>query len=153
MKLPATGVGREEVCTPESCSPKCALEIIDALLRDSKGFRGEEIDQLLDLRWLLYHRENAEAALTVFCRLRRCLEESHYLAFYRLRRWLENQIEACVRLRRGEPEHIRRFKLERYCLEAIRSQCLCSVHAPEETLWFPRVRFRFCCLAGRVHAG
>ncbi len=153
MKLPATGVGGEELCTPESCSPKCALEIIDALLRDSKTFCGEETDQLLDLRWLLCHREDAEGALTLFCRLRRGLEERHYLAFYRLRRWLENQVEACVRLRRGEPEHVRRFKLERYCLEAVRSQCLRSVHAPHETLWFPRVRFRFCCLAGKASNG
>jgi hypothetical protein len=126
------------------------LEVIDELLRSKPAVRPQELDALLDLRWLLRHRQDAEAAVILFCSLRRNMEERHYLAFYRLRRWLENQVEAVIRLRRGEPEKIAPLKLERYCGEAVRFQCLESVREGREPLFCPRVKFVFRCAARTV---
>lgn len=132
-------------CTPATCNPRCALDIIDGLLRSSSAVRAEELDALLDLRWLLRHRQDAEAALVKFCALHRAMEERHYLVFYRLRRWLENQVEAIIRLRRGEPERTTPLKLERYRLEAVRLQCLEAARQGREPLLCPRVEFVFRC--------
>src|SRR5687768_2311013 len=111
-------------CTPATCHATCALEVVDGLLRSAESVSGAEVDALLDFRSLLHRTEDAEAMLNLFCELRRSLESRHYLAFYRLRRWLENHIEANVRLCRGRPEQIVALKLDRYCLEAVRYQCL-----------------------------
>ena len=62
------------------------------LLREHGSVRGEEVDLLLDLRWLLRHREQPEKALELFRELRRRLEDKHYLLFFRLRRWMENHL-------------------------------------------------------------
>src|SRR5688572_9129416 len=104
MNSPDTAVCAHSKCTFSNCRGTCALEVIDELLRTQGSVRGEEVDALLDLRCMLRRQEDAEAALTLFCGLRRTMEERHYLSFYRLRRWLENQIEASVRIVRGAPE-------------------------------------------------
>ncbi len=147
MKLSPGEGPKGYYCTPATCHPACALAVIDDLLRAASAVRAEEVDALLDLRWLLHRREDAEAALQLFCTLRRSMEERHYLAFYRLRRWLENQIEACIRLRRGTPEKIVPLKIERYCLEAVRSCCLERVRGAGEPVLSAKVRFCFRCPA------
>jgi len=99
---------------------------------------------LLDLRWLLRKREHAQEALLLFCSLRRALEEKHYLAFYRLRRWLENHLRVSIRPRRDYPIQIVPLKLNRYCLEAISFQCLQAVQAELRPLLLaPKVEFSF----------
>ena len=128
-------------CTPVTCHGGCALQVIDSLLSEPRGVTGEQVDALLDLRFLLRQSDDAEAILKVFCQLRLVMEASHYLAFYRLRRWLENHIEAQVRLCRGLPETTVALKLDRFCLEAVRSQCLRAALRPGEPLLAPRVRF------------
>jgi hypothetical protein len=79
-------------CDPQTCRKACGQEVIDALLRDHGSIRGEEVDLLLDLRWLLRHGERPEAAQKIFDKLRPRLEEKHYLLFFRLRRWMENHL-------------------------------------------------------------
>jgi len=128
-------------CTPVTCHGGCALQVIDSLLRERQGVSGEQVDALLDLRFLLRHGDDAEVILKVFCQLRLAMEANHYLAFYRLRRWLENHIEAQVRLCRGRPETTVSLKLDRFCLEAVRSQCLRAALQPGQPLLAPRVRF------------
>ena len=130
-------------CTPATCHADCALQVIDSLLREPRGVTGEQVDALLDLRFLLRHGDDAEAILKVFCQLRLAMEANHYLAFYRLRRWLENHMEAQVRLCRGQVETTVALKLERFCLEAVRSQCLRAALQPDQALLAPRVRFAF----------
>src|SRR5688500_1519454 len=103
MKQPADCTPGEEVCSPVSCRNTCALEVVDGLLRAAGSVRGDEVDGLLDLRWLLHQWKNAETTLSVFCQLRRSMEDRHYLAFYRLRRWLENHIEVTVQASHGGP--------------------------------------------------
>lgn len=130
-------------CAPAACRTGCALEVIDELLRAHGTVRGEEVDGLLDLRWLLNHRENAEAALTLFCTLRRVMEGRHYLAFFRLRRWLENHIAVIARLRPGVPDRSVPLTLDNFCLEAIRSRCVLMARRPGEPLLGAKVSFSF----------
>lgn len=143
MKLtPVSGPG-EYNCTPMTCDPGCALRVIDDLLRSRKGLPCDCVDALLDFRWLVRHRMDPEGVLKLFCKLRRSMEEQHYLGFYRLRRWLENQLEASIRIRRGEPERVVPLKIERFCIEAVHYQCLESARLPGEPLQAPRVTVRF----------
>ena len=130
-------------CAPASCRTGCALEVIDELLRAHGTVRGEEVDALLDLRWLLNHREDAESALGLFCTLRRMMEGRHYLAFFRLRRWLENHIAVTARPYRAVPERMVPLALDNFCLEAIRSRCVLMARRPGEPLLGARVRFSF----------
>ena len=130
-------------CTPVTCEGACALEVIDSLLRDTATVTGEQVDALLDLRSALRRSDDAEASVSLFCQLRRAMEPAHYLAFYRLRRWLENHIEANVRVCRGRPEAVVGVRLDRFCPEALRFQCLKAALAPGQMLLAPRVQFRF----------
>ncbi|HUR47444.1 MAG TPA: hypothetical protein VMZ27_16295 [Candidatus Saccharimonadales bacterium] len=79
-------------CNPQNCRKTCATEVIDKLLREHGSVRGEEVDLLLDLRWLLRDEKQPEKALEIFQKLKSRLEEKHYLLFFRLRRWMENHL-------------------------------------------------------------
>jgi hypothetical protein len=133
----------QKPCDAATCRIACGLEVVDELLRNQSSVRGEEVDMLLDLRSAMRRREDAEGALTMFCQLRRAMEERHYLAFYRLRRWFEHQIEVNVRLARGGEERKTRLRMDWYCLEPIRFHCLTSVRQSGEPMLAPRVSFAF----------
>ena len=90
-------------CTPATCRERCGHEIVDVLLHEQADKDPALIDALLDLKFALTHRTDAEEILAVFCDLRQRLERRYYLAFYRLRRWLENQLVAHVSPGRGYP--------------------------------------------------
>ncbi len=101
------------------------------------------MDRLLDLRWQLRQGQDAEAALRLFCELRLGLERRHYLAFFRLRRWLENHVSASVRVGPAAEPSLVPVKLEHYCVEAIRRVCLCAALGQESSLIAPRLEFAF----------
>jgi hypothetical protein len=127
-------VNRLESCTVATCHESCALEVVDRLLQATGSVRGEEVDALLDLRWLLHRREDAEATLALFCKLRLAMEERHYLSFYRLRRWLENHLLLSIRPPGETRAHAVPVKLDRYCPEAVRARCLyCGLSRGELT--------------------
>lgn len=86
---------------------------------------GEDADLLLDLHQLVKGRGDAEATLRTFSELRRRLERRHYLAFYRLRRWLEAHVVAEVRGTPGDGGVDLPLRLDFYCVEAVRRGCLC----------------------------
>ncbi|MEP6668748.1 MAG: hypothetical protein ABJF10_06325 [Chthoniobacter sp.] len=130
-------------CESSSCRQRCALEVIDELLREHEAISGEEADLLLDLRWHLRQGSDAEGTLRLFCDLRIRLEQRHYLAFFRLRRWLENHLVASVRLCPAAEPHLTPVKFDRYCVEAIRRVCLCAALGRGSVLLAPRVRFCF----------
>jgi hypothetical protein len=71
------------------------------------------------------------------------MEQRHYLAFYRLRRWLENHLMAAVQLCPAAEPHLTPVKFDRYCVEAIRRMCLCAALGRGSVLIAPRVRFLF----------
>jgi hypothetical protein len=130
-------------CEPSYCRQRCALEVIDELLSAGDVVSGEEADRLLDLRWQLRQGTDAEAALRVFCDLRIRMEHRHYLAFFRLRRWLEQHLVASVQLCPAAAPQMTPVKLDRYCIEAIRRLCLCAALGRGSVLLAPRVRFAF----------
>jgi hypothetical protein len=71
------------------------------------------------------------------------MEQRHYLAFFRLRRWLENHLVATVQLCPAAEPHVTAVKFDRYCVEAIRRVCLCSALGRGSVMIAPRVRFSF----------
>jgi hypothetical protein len=117
------------------------LEVIDELLARTVSVRGEDADLLLDLRSWIRRREDAESALRTFCELRRRLEHREYLAFFRLRRWLENHLLAEVRVCPAAEPRTVPVRLQYFCLEAIRRASLCSALGSGEPLLVPRVQF------------
>lgn len=132
-----------DVCTVGTCCPKCSLEVVDELLSMPDAVSGDEVDLLLDFRSLLRGRSDAEAALRLFCDLRRRLEQRHYLAFYRLRRWLENQIVALAfSTLSGQTVRVP-LHLNFYCGEAIRRLCLCAALQLGAAGSTPRLTFSF----------
>lgn len=136
-------------CTPVTCHWRCAVDVIDELLRlRGGGVTGEETDLLLELRWKLRHREDAEGALRLFCDLRLRMEGRHYLAFFRIRRWMENHLVAAVRICPAAESHEILVKMDHYCVEAIRRVCLCSVLGRGTVMIAPRLSFAFRHTAG-----
>lgn len=131
-------------CAGFVCRRRCALEVIDELLRLPRTqITGEETDLLLDLRWQLRQRTEAEAVLRGFCDLRRRMETRHYLAFFRLRRWLENHLLAVVRVCPAAEAQAVPVRLDHYCVEAIRRVCLCACLGTGSALLMPRLQFGF----------
>jgi hypothetical protein len=130
-------------CTPVSCQWRCAVEVIDELLCHRGAATGEETDLLLELRWKLRHREDAEGVLRLFCDLRLRMEGRQYLAFFRIRRWLENNLVASVRLCPAAEPHEILVQLNHYCVEAVRRVCLCSALGQSAVMIAPRLRFEF----------
>ncbi len=128
---------------PDQCRPACSLELITDLLAEPGAVTSEEADSLLDLYQLLKCRRDAEASLRLFCQLRRRLEPRHYLAFYRLRRWLENQVVVQAYPDKNAPPVVAPVRLNLYCVEAVRRQCLCAAleqgHSPNGS----RLKFAF----------
>src|SRR5215207_3339953 len=126
-------------CEPANCRWRCAIEVVDELLALRHGVTGEEVDQLLDLRWHLRQRSAAETVLRQFCMLRLRMEKRHYLPFFRIRRWLENHIIAAV-------PYIIPLTLDRFCVEAIRRACICKTLRSGKVLLASRVQFAFRAL-------
>jgi len=119
------------------------LEIVDALLSMPGAVTGDEMDLLLDFRSLLRSRREAEALLRCFCDLRRRLEQRHYLALYRLRRWLESEIAIKVRSCPAASAIVMPLRLDFYCVEAVRRGCLCAALQDGVPLLAPRLNFCF----------
>jgi len=130
-------------CPPAHCRWRCALEVIDELICQPGQVSRGDIDQLLELRWKLGQRDDAEGALRIFCDLRLRMEQRHYLAFFRIRRWLENHLVASIRICPvAEPQFVP-VKLDHYCVEAIRRASLCRMLRSGAALLAPRLNFVF----------
>jgi hypothetical protein len=131
----------EPSCQPDRCRWRCAIEVIDELLSEPSIVTRREADDLLDLRWQLVNAEDAEGTLRTFCAVRRRMERRHYLAFFRIRRWLENQIVANVTLSPGGSQQQITLKLDHYCVEALRRASLCIAMRKGAVLDRPSLRF------------
>lgn len=126
---------------------RSAVSVVDELLSTPGAVSGEEVDLLLDFRFQLRARQDADATLRLFCELRRRLEGRHYLALYRIRRWLEANVVADVRSCQAAEAHVVALKLDHYCVEAVRRVALCAGLRGEGVLLAPRVRFEFVGVA------
>jgi hypothetical protein len=133
----------ETGCEPTACQWRCAIEVIDELLSQHSLITGDEADDLLDLRWTLIQADDAEGTIRLFCAVRRRMEQRHYLAFFRIRRWLENHIVARVVLRPGADEKDVCLKLDHYCVEAVRRSSLCVALQAGGIIDRPKLRFCF----------
>jgi hypothetical protein len=101
------------------------MEVIDELISQTGAVSADEVDHLLELRWKLRQYDDAEGALKLFCEVRLRMEQRHYLAFFRMRRWLENHLLAGVSIcPEAKPQFVP-VKLDHYCVEAIRRASLC----------------------------
>lgn len=129
--------------TPAASFRDSAIDVVDYLLTAHGVARGNEVDLLLDLRVALARHECADEVLDLFCQLRVMMEQRHYVGFYRLRRWLEKNIVASVRVNGQTCERAVPICLNRYCMEAIRSGCVLNARQVGEPLHYSRVGFRF----------
>lgn len=80
--------------------------------------------------------------MKLFCEARRRMEQQHYLVFYKLRKWMENNLIAIVRSVSSKESAIVALKLDFYCVEALRRACLCGA-AKECCLTTARLGFAF----------
>lgn len=91
---------------PGACPLNQGLSVVDQLLAaiTREGDR-DALDAALDFRLLLANSGDPAAVLRGYFALRGIVEEYHYLALYRLRRWLENSFAALVLVdRSGIPQ-------------------------------------------------
>ncbi len=131
------------LCLPAECRGRCAVEVIDELLAERSATSGEEADLLLDLRWKLGTSDDAEGALRLFCDLRRRMEGRQYLAFFRIRRWLEHHLLAAVGSGSAAGPQLVSVQLDHYCVEAIRRVCLCAALDLGKAMVAPRLVFQY----------
>jgi hypothetical protein len=119
------------------------MEVIDELIGQTGSISRDEVDHLLELRWKLSQRDDVEGALKLFCDLRLRMEQRHYLAFFRMRRWLENHLLASLKICPEARPQFLPVKLDHYCVEAIRRACLCVALRRGCVLLAPRLGFTF----------
>ena len=99
-------------------------QLLAAITRDSHSDDFEAaLDAALDLRLLLAAEADAETILTAFFRLRRIAEDRHYLACFRLRRWLESNFSARVFFDRSQPATCVALRLDVCDCTALRTRC------------------------------
>lgn len=125
------------------CPLNDGIAVVDQILavltpRDGRA----AYDAALDLRSLLRQHTNADAVLSDFIYLRAIIEDRHYLACYRLRRWLETQIVAHVTLDRGQPARIVSVRLDVPSMATLRVRSLDAAAVGGEVMQ-ARVQFAF----------
>ncbi|HEY0944911.1 MAG TPA: hypothetical protein VGD81_06570 [Opitutaceae bacterium] len=123
-------------------------ETLDGLLAEVPPSESALLDAALDLRHALGRREDAEAALNQLFSLRRLLDGRHYLAFYRLRCWLQRLIVVQARSHRGEAWQTFPLPLNGARLDEVIDSTLARLTAPGcELPGCAHVRFVFATSA------
>lgn len=75
---------------------------LDLLLAELGADEAQALDLALDLRSAIAAMAHAGTCIDLALRLRRALDGRHYLAFYRVRLWLQRLIEVQARAWRGD---------------------------------------------------
>lgn len=116
---------------PAANGPLCPFHdgaaTLDLLLAELDPRNTALFDTALDLRSLLAEGRDAEACLTKLFRLRALLDGSHYLAFYRVRRWAQRRLVAQVRAGRTESWLTRELPLDAARLDELTNSCLAAL--------------------------
>ena len=128
------------------CPLNHGTAVVDQLLAAITRDRADEsfeaaLDAALDLRLLLAGDADPDTILAAFFRLRHIAEERHYLACFRLRRWLEAQFCALVYFNRCEPPRTLPLILDLASCADLRARCACL--AADDVRHVPWVRVRF----------
>jgi hypothetical protein len=133
------------------CPLNHGVAVVDQLLAAiTREEDAVALDVALDFRLLLAGANDADTVLREFFRLRAVVEEQHYLACFRLRRWLQSAIFAEVRLDRSQP--IRRTQIDLNA-QSYRELCArCAFEAAAGELLSPWVRVVFTSNADRAPA-
>ncbi len=133
---------------PVSVSAPCPLNhgvsVVDQLLAaitHEPELDARALDVALDFRLLLASSDDAEAILQAFFHLRTVAEERHYLACFRLRRWLETQFVAHVRLDRSQPRRELPVRLEARTYRELCARCAFDAAAGDRVTPWARVHF------------
>jgi hypothetical protein len=100
-------------------------------------------DTALDLRSWLRRADDAGAVVGDFIELRALIGNRHYLACYRLRRWLESHIVAHVTLDRRDAPRVVSVRLDAPNLAMLRARCVDAATAGAPATTHPRVHFAF----------
>ncbi len=126
-----------------ACPLNDGLAVLDQLLAGlTEEVDAPALDIALDLRWELSQPHAPETILREFFRLRAAIEERHYLACYRLRRWFESQFIARVSFDRTQPEQRVGLRLDVTDMQALITHCLACAGANRTTsARWSRVRF------------
>lgn len=127
-----------------ACPLNDGVAVLDQLLASLMGeAESAAFDSALDLRWLLSIAGDATEIIREFYVLRSLIEERHYLACYRLRRWLESQLVAWVAAERHQPEQRVSLKLDSTCLDRLHDRCLTDALGEITSAPLARVRYAF----------
>jgi hypothetical protein len=132
--------------TPSRCPFHDGPATLDALLAELNASREPEaLDLALDLRSALTVRRSAEQCVALAIRLRHTLNDRHYLAFYRVRQWLQRVIAVQVREFRGQAWARFPLPLNSARVEEIENACLAAWAQvrPRSCLELAQVRFVF----------
>lgn len=118
---------------------------LDLLLAELGPDETNALDLALDLRGAIAARSDASACVDLALRLRRALDGGHYLAFYRVRLWLQRLIVVQVRAWRGDEWKSYPLPLNSARVDEIENACRSSWAA--ETIYgdphWAQVRFAF----------
>lgn len=121
---PSTPIRPSHLECPLNSGVAVTDQLLAAITRDHRADDFESaLDAALDLRLLLAAEADAESILKAFFRLRRVAEDRHYLACFRLRRWLESNFFARVFLDRSQPPACVPLRLDVCDCTALRTRC------------------------------
>ena len=124
------------------CPLNHGVSVVDQLLAAiTRGSNPTALDVALDFRLLLASSTDADTILREFYRLRAVVEEEHYLACFRLRRWLQAQIVAHVKLDRSQPTLQTSINLNAVSYRELCVRCAFEAAAGEPISAWVRVNF------------
>ncbi|HTO03968.1 MAG TPA: hypothetical protein VL069_09715 [Opitutus sp.] len=124
------------------CPLNHGVAVVDQLLAAiTRNNDAVALDVALDFRLLLATSQDADEILREFYRLRSVVEEAHYLACFRLRRWLQSEIIAHVKLDRGQPVQPTPIKLDASSYRELCARCAFDAAAGEPLSPWVRISF------------
>ena len=126
------------------CPLNHGVAVVDQLLAAiTRDHDSSSLDVALDFRLLLATSTDADAILRAFFQVRAVVEETHYLACFRLRRWLQSEIVARVRLDRSQPVRRTLINLDAKSYRELCARCAFDAAAGEPVSAWVRVEFSF----------
>jgi hypothetical protein len=123
---------------------------LDLLLAELDPGDKPLFDAALDLRSLCAGANDAAACLEQLFRVRRLLDERHYLAFYRVRCWARRRLRVEIRAGRGAPWISRELPLDCARLDELINAALADVNLSGASAGMAQVRFVFAAAAARA---
>jgi hypothetical protein len=125
-----------------SCPLNSGVAILDQLLAAvGRENDADALNAALDFRLLLAGPHEPEAVLRGFFQLRPFVEDHHFLACFRLRRWLESQIMALVYFDRCQPPAPIRLRLDCLSYPALCNVCARDASTSDVEAAWARVQF------------